>query len=48
MPSHQIRVQQNNCDHFVVKIKSDLGLFQKCMKCGKEVHIPIDKLADAK
>jgi len=39
MPSHQVRVQQNNCEHIIIVIESDLGKFKECIKCGKKVHI---------
>lgn len=25
------------CDHLIVKIESDAGIFQKCMECGRNV-----------
>jgi hypothetical protein len=25
------------CDHFIIKIESDMGIFQKCMKCNRTV-----------
>jgi hypothetical protein len=42
MPSHQIRVQQNNCDHFIATLESELGVFQLCLKCGKRKDTPKD------
>lgn len=39
-PSHQDGVRQNNCNHERVGvIRSELGMFQLCMDCGKRVDL---------
>ncbi len=42
MPSHQIRVQQNNCEHEWYMGISVMGEIYswKCFKCNKIVHMP--------
>lgn len=44
MPSHQIRVQQNTCDHDFVETTRALGHVSKtCTKCQKTILEPEDK-----
>lgn len=44
MPSHQIRVQQNNCNHewyyYFDQLNAEfLKEYRKCIKCGKSEQL---------